>query len=462
MQMQGSPTIRRPTFGTAILSAVAIVLSLTVVSTFPRDSAADVPKGDAAKAEEYFRALSNKLEFSTPEKIFQTTLDDVASYFGYEGMTGIDLQDLPPAVLMSPDKLLAPCNQSKADPCAGSLRNRATFAASPAGKAARPGDILAIRFFAPKIMNIRLPEENRPVGWRKLVRLKAQPGSVAEAHRLSEAIILFNIFTAPGAPPFASGDESINTQVMLITDLASVAKPNEDGLATLYWLDYGKLSKGGQLSLSLSASFDANELPESSLGTQPYFVPDGCAACHGNSQTRSMVNYLDTDHWYDRLENDFTPLKAHDVPLLVDAGTNDTKTAAYRGAFAVIRQFNSDADAQAHHAQPTHDEALASRRWLELHATSVEYSSPIDRAIGAAPQWSGQVQGDAQELTLLDQYCFRCHGTIKFSVFDKRAVQDRRASIRESIRADAPLGIRMPPDRELTDAVRQFLHDHLP
>ena len=124
-----------------------------------------------------------------------------------------------------------------------------------------PGDIIAIRFFAPKIMNIKEPEATRQLGWRKLVRLRAQPGSAAATHHIASGIILFNIFTQPGAQPFSPTDESVNTQVMLVTENSSVPAPNVDGPAALYWLDYEPLSKGGTLSLALNAFFDANELP---------------------------------------------------------------------------------------------------------------------------------------------------------------------------------------------------------
>jgi hypothetical protein len=456
-------TARRQSYGRtcrAITTAAILLLSFAVFT--PRHSFADVPQGDPDGARRYFRSLATTLGFSTPDGIFDTTLDDVARYFGYGGLQGIDLQNLPPAVLMNPDQLVAACPVPTTDNCANTLRNRNAFLATLAGTKTQQDDILAIRFFAPKIMNIHDPEATRKLGWRKLVRLRARPGSAAQAHHIGSGIILFNIFTEPGAQPFSSTDESVNTQVMLVTELPQIAAPNTSGLSALYWLDYDRLSSGGKLSLALNASFDANELPASTSGTQPYFVPDGCVACHGNNQTRSMVNYLDTDHWYDRLDTDFPAVKALGLPLVFDAQTNDTTTPAYRNAFDVIRRFNEEADAEVRVAQPTHDEALASAKWLALHGASYAHFPPIERAIGAMPQWSSQNPNDARVLGVLNQYCFRCHGTVKFSVFDKQAVQALRAPIIERIGPDVPIGERMPPDRDLTEELRALLHDELP
>jgi len=411
-----------------------------------------VSHGSPEAATNYYRSLSKTLDFSTPEKIFQTTLDDVAAYLGYDGITGADLQNLPPSALMNPDQLLAP----------STLTNRDRFIASVGAVPIRPDHILVSRFFAPKIMNIREPELTRKLGWRKLVRLRARLGSKALANHIGSGIILFNIFTQPGAAPFTPTDESVNTQVMLLTQPSQVPPPRTQGSETLYWLDYDKLSKGGALSLALHASFDANELPPTQDGNQDYFVPDGCVACHGNNERRSMVNYLDTDHWFDRLDNDFPGLKAQGLALLFDAQTNDITTLAYKFAFDVIRRFNEEADEQAQKAQPKHDEALAAQKWLALHASSVDHFQPIDRTIGPGPRWSTQNANDLAVLATLNQYCFRCHGTVKFSMFNKQALRQRRANAKERIKSDAEIGMSMPPDRPLPEDIRAFLHDNLP
>jgi cytochrome c553 len=310
-------------------------------------------------------------------------------------------------------------------------------------------------------MNIKDPEATRKLGWRKLVRLRSRPDSQAEKHNIAAGIILFNIATDPGSVPFAPADESKNSQVMLITEGSSVPAPNAPGPATLYWLDYKALSQGGTLSLALDQTFDANELPPAKNGTRSYFVPDGCVACHGINGQRALVNYLDTDHWFDRLENDFPALKASGLPLLFDAQTNDTGTLSFKLAFDVIRRFNIEADAAVKRAQPKHDEALASQKWLQVHASSDDHVAPTDRAIGLEPRWSPQNANDVKVLGALNQYCFRCHGTIKFSVFNRQEIRQPQfqALIDQAIKTNTPVGLRMPPDRDLPDDIRTLLHD---
>jgi hypothetical protein len=421
----------------------------------PVTSFADLATGTEDNAKQYFRELSTKLGFSTPDKIFQTTLDDVGTYLGYSGITGSDLQNLDPKLLMNPDSLLAEQN---------GLEHQSNVVTSLGAVPFRPDDILATRFFAPKIMDIKAPEATRKLGWRKLVRLRARVGSPAQINHITGGIILFNFFTEPGVTPFSPTNESINTQVMLLTEASSVATPNNDGMDALYWLDYGPLSSGGKLSLALNASFDANELPQTNNDVRPYYVPDGCVACHGINKAGPLVNYLDTDHWFDRLDNDFTNLKASGISVVFDAHTNDTSSVAYKLAFDVIRRFNVEADEEVSRTQPKHDETLASHKWLEVHAINSAHVLPLDRAIGPSPTWSSQSAADAEMLDAFNRYCFRCHGTVKFSVFNRtemRTIQ-LRGMLQQVLQPDAAVGIKMPPDRPLPDDTRtlmlKFIH----
>lgn len=433
------------------------VCPLALLTTFltlllPRFSVADVPSGDPQSATNYYRRLATTIDFSTPDLIFQTKLDDVATYLGYDGITGRDLQNLSPDILMDPQNNLAGTNSSFQHP------DRLITAI---GTAPQPtNEILVTRFFAPKIMNIHDPESIRKIGWRKLIRLRARPGSRAAQHHIGYGIVLFNIATLPGAVPFSPTDESKNTQVMLVTDLDNVPPPNTPGPPTIFWLDYRSFSdQDGILSLALDQTFDANELPTPQNGTKSYYVPDGCVACHGGNPRRAMVNYLDTDHWFDRLENDFPNLKASGLPLLFDAKNNDMTTPAYKRAFDVIATFNAEADAEVKKAQPQCDEALASAKWLEVHATNYDHVQPTDRAIGNDPRWSPNDTNDVRILSSLNQYCFRCHGTVKFSVFNKEEIRrpEFRALINQAVRSNTSLGLRMPPDRDLPDDVRNLI-----
>jgi hypothetical protein len=86
---------------------------------------------------------------------------------------------------------------------------------------------------------------------------------------------------------------------------------------------------------------------------------------------------------------------------------------------------------------------------------------PTDRAIGQETRWSSSNPNDLKVLGAFNQYCFRCHGTVKFSVFNKQEIRqpEFRALIDEAIKTDTPVGIKMPPDRELPDDIRTLLHD---
>jgi hypothetical protein len=325
------------------------------------------------------------------------------------------------------------------------------------------GDVLVSRFFAPKIMNVKFKEDDDKfrLGWRRLVRLKAQPGSAAQDNHIASAVILFNTFTKPTDEPFAQGNFSVNTQVMLLPDPAFVrplaGQPGDGQMDSVYWLDYQSTTAGGpgKLGYALDASFDANELPDA--GIKSYFVPHGCVACHGNNDQRSMLNFLDTDHWFDRLNNDFPKFKTSNGALLYDAGTNDPADQKFKDAVEVIRTFNEEAHKHAQQAQPKHDESLAAAKWLDIHKTNYVPVPPIRRTIGAAPQWSGEDANEVAVLETMSQYCYRCHGTVKFSIFNKKSLLENRDKLLQRLDAGAEVGLKMPPDRDLPNDKRDLL-----
>ena len=358
---------------------------------------------------------------------------DKAAYLGYDGLTADRLEFDAPEVL---------------------------------AKGGAAGDMLVSRFFAPKIMNVKFNEGDAAfkLGWRKLVRLKAKPGSTAQKSHIAAAVILFNTFTAPGDEPFARGNFSVNTQVMLLPDPAFIrplpGQPGDGTMDSIYWLDFqaATATAPGKLGYALNASFDANELP--GAGTKDYFVPQGCVACHGNNEERPIVNFLDTDHWFDRLNTDFPKLKASNRALLYDAGTNDPTDKKFKDALDVIRTFNQEAHQYAKAAQPNHDEVLAASKWLEVHTGNDAPVPPIKRAIGKDAVWAEGQAGEVAVLETMNRYCYRCHGTIKFSVFNKGSVVENKVKLRQRLAADAEVGLKMPPDRELPQDKRdQILKD---
>lgn len=380
--------------------------------------------------------------YANEEKLFPglrltngvTPLDDVVAFLGYS-LSGAKLETLDPAVLMAPQ--LEATN--------GGLGLGSN---DPSGARFRNGDILASRFFAPKIVNISAT--NPTPGWRKLIRLRSRPNSPAMKAGVDSGIILFNFLVAANEQPFTN--RSFNTQVML----QAPTLPDR-----LYWLDF---DSNQNLTLALNASFDAADLTH--VGNHDYFVPDGCNACHGSpgNYRPPMVNYLDTDHWFDRLEDDFLPLKTAGTPLLFDAKTNDPTQPSFVEAFDVIRRFNEEALRQNNLVHSDSFEAEAARTWLRLHQNSEAHFPPVARGFSSngAPTWQAS---DAEGLNRLNRYCFRCHGSVYFSIYDRAKVLgiagDMQARIKPNPNQLKRPGFKMPPDRTLDPVEVQGIYDFL-
>jgi hypothetical protein len=387
-----------------------------------------ITPGSEQGARAYYAQISELLHFNAVPGT--TRLDDLLVFLGYP-TTGDKLRTLDPGVLMNPAQAAAPTGLSLS-----------TNGLS--GVILREGDILATRFFAPKIVDIS--QTPLKIGWRKLVRLRSRPDSAAARVGVEAATILFNFFAPAGQDSFSN--QSINTQVMLL------APTQPKGLV---WLDFDPKNV---LGLSLTASFDATDLG----GTREYYVPDGCNACHGSpgNSAPPMLNYLDTDHWFDRLENDFAALKSTNTALLFDAHTNDPTQGSFVAAFDVIRQFNEEALRQNSTVQPNSFEREAARTWLRLHAQSDQHFPPIDRSFGNG-KWQ---PSEAVGLALLNRYCFRCHGSVRFSVFDRQAVVERAGIMRQRINPSQvqireSSTFKMPPDRTLDSSEIQALNEFL-
>jgi len=427
-----------------------------------------VPTGSAPEAEEYYKDLAETLEFQTPDTILSSSFDDLTAYLGYAGLSGIDLEQIASDVLMDRSRLGKPC---AGQPCETAVQNPDGFRRNFSALPMRAGDILASRFFAPKIADMSKPAEKRQAGWRKLVRLRARSGSLAKKNNISDGIILFNFFTDPGKAPFAADAESVNTQVMLLTSRSAfiTSLKTDSPRDSLYWLDYDPLSKGGTLSLKLNAAFDAGDLQGRSSAFKDYFVPTGCVACHGENGSRPMVNYLDTDHWFDRLDDDFTRVRDDKLPVIFDGGL-DTSTPKFARAFDVIRKFNQEAESHAAFAQPRSFHRRAGQKWLQLHQTSTKHFLPVQRAVRVpgvtTAGWNPKSEADRELITALNRYCFRCHGTIRFNVFEKDKVLARLSTIANQI-DPTPEHLNdedflMPPDRVLSrsekDRIIQLLN----
>jgi hypothetical protein len=388
-----------------------------------------ITPGSELFARQYYARISKDIGFdATPGT---TTLDSLLGFAGYP-ISGAKLEALDSTILINPTRAA-----SQDDGLGLALRGLS-------GATLRDGDILATRFFAPKIVNI---DTATPIpGWRKLVRLRARPTSRAAQAGIESVVILFNFFAHVGEQPFTQ--QSANTQVMML------APSRKD---RLYWLDF---DTAGKLTFALNASFDAADLPGG--GTRNYYVPDGCNACHGSPGNFAppMVNYLDTDHWFDRLDSDFVALKAAGTPLIFDANTNDSSQASFGAAFDVIRRFNEEALLQNATVRPRSFEAEAARTWLRIHAQSDDHLPLIARGftVNGGSTWQ---PSEADGLARLNRYCFRCHGSVRFSIFDRATVVEKAGNIRQRInpgrqQVKVP-GFKMPPDRVLEQSELQAL-----
>ncbi|PTL79538.1 hypothetical protein [Vitiosangium sp. GDMCC 1.1324] len=338
------------------------------------------------------------------------------------------------------------------------------------------GDILVSRFFAPKIVDFSVAPAQRKVGWRRLVRLKSRPGSEARKHFVESAWILFNHFTSPPVHspfggtnvPLSAKNGSANTQVALLTQCEAGQKACLNAeLNSIYWMDFGRSDDGYKLSYKLDAFFDAGSLP----GAAPYFVPNGCDTCHGSLRGQAVLNHLDTDHWLDRLKDgDFPALNKSDAPpALFDAG-KDVTSARYAEAFGVLRQLNQEVADMQKRVNPKGFHLVATNKWLDIHKTSVAPQPDLvkraitffntghplkkDRKPTSAPlNWTSSAD-DKELLGLMNKYCYRCHGAVRYDIFSKDMVADQSSPILDRLEPNPTqakiIGFKMPVDREMS------------
>lgn len=454
-------------------TASVVTCEVTPGTTSPVGVASAFNNGSQAEASAYYKQLAQTLGFLTPKTIeAQATLQTLLNYLGYAGLSAADVEYVEPNVLMDLPKQIA---AGKAPAVSNLAAVKQTFAAN----LARPGEVLVSRFFAPKIVDFSAAPAQRKLGWRRLVRLNSRPGSAAKKHFVDSAWILFNHFTEPRESPFggtvaAPKNGSVNTQVALITSCPDKT-PSCAEFNSIYWLDFeGSATANPKLSYQLNAFFDAGSLQ----GDLPYFVPNGCDTCHGSLRGKAVLNHLDTDHWMDRLsDGDFPTLSRADAPpLLFDAGKVPS-APQYTPAFGVLRTLNTEIETMQTRVHKTSMHLAATKKWLQLHQSSVE--PQLDLAARAfaffntghplkttrkptpAPlQWTSSAE-DKELLGLLNKYCYRCHGAVRFNVFSKDMVADQTSPMLDRIDPTAAqkkiVGFKMPPDRDIPEADKKRL-----
>jgi hypothetical protein len=322
-----------------------------------------------------------------------------------------------------------------------------------------PGDVLSSVFFAPKITDVSVTPIS--LGWRKLVRFKAKGEALQKG--ISAGYLLFNKFQPDyDKDPFGDGsNESLNTQLILVRGEDSTLLKHP-----VYFLVFFRRSGGSRLITFLTANFDARA--PNIVTDNRYYVPNACAECHGGltgeipapDYPKLKLNYLDTDHWFDRLEDDFAFLKKHTCggaekpcPVLYD-GHNDN--SEFEQAFDVIRELNGEIAAQNKSVPPAQSFQLrAVTKWLDLHSSDSGHKDVFARALPPANSgdpWKADNPTDKELLPLLNRYCYRCHSSVKYNIFDRPAVVRRRDKILEYMNLAIDDSRKMPQDRNLDNS----------
>lgn len=436
-----------------------------------------VNPGTEQDAKDYYKAIATLIKFDT---LPASDLNGFLVYLGFEGLKAADLELLPSAVLM-------PKSKSDFDTLASQVSDPTAFKSKRSLDDFAHDRVLVSRFFAPKIVNYNLkPNPECPVakpdckqnpynaGWRKLVRLVPLAKSDAEKGNIREAYILFN-YVQPDVEkspfPIKVADlkpktESVNNQVILVP---KTRNPKTDD--AVYWMVYQPSSKDYKLGHALNAAFDSIETDG---GTKDYFVPMACAQCHGHDEFSSgadpikrpflfgKTNYLDTDQWYDMVDFDFPGTKnsKFEADVVFDGGRDHT-TKKYAAAIDVIAKLNEYIRKQNEESlRPKSDpfpdgfKVLAVKKWLALHkADPKPVKSLFKRSIGSK-SWDEKKVLDAKLLPQLDRFCFRCHSTVRFDVFDREAVKVKAKNGVASTYVNTKF---MPQGRTLSDPQRTEL-----
>jgi hypothetical protein len=375
-----------------------------------------VQPGNPGEAATYYEKVRKNLGNFPVADLQKSRMQDMLQYFGYPSLSPDVLEKLSPAEL---EKLY-------------------------------PNDLVAVRFFAPKIVDVSGKENPAKLGWRKIIRLKARDGGPgaqgAQKDSLAFFYVLFNFATdrkeePPAFPP--PGTRAGQIQAMLVP-----IYPHQDKHFDSYFLVYnrldGKCPDGACTPAGvgdhLTASFDLGGAPPPE---QKYYVPRACAQCHGATgfEKKVKVNYLDTDHWLDRVQ------PGDDFPDVPKGNVLPDGTASFQS----FRTMNEEVLAQNKQVDANGFAVLAVSKWLDLHPNGLGHAPLFERALkrpGTSTIWNKQNSVDAKLLPLLNRNCFRCHSSVSYHVFEKRAVVLRKDSMAKLLEEKPEK--KMPQDRTLS------------
>ena len=96
---------------------------------------------------------------------------------------------------------------------------------------------------------------------------------------------------------------------------------------------------------------------------------------------------------------------------------------------------------------------------MQLHATDLGHQNFFVRALppDGDSQWCANRDPEGELLPLLNQYCFRCHSSLRFNVFDRPAVVQRKNRVLDYLEPPLTVKFHMPQDRVLKPDVKDKL-----
>jgi len=415
-----------------------------------------IEPGDLSEAQKYYNRISQRLGLRLLDQanniLPEANLTELINYLGYEGLVAGDLEALPSADLM-------PRDSSGFTLLSQKVSDSATFVAKRTLADFANDNVLVSRFFAPKIVDYTKVEsptatQHYTPGWRKLVRLKPLPNSRASAADIDTTYILFNFVRDDVSLDPFDKNFSKNNQVII------VPKKFQNGAEdSAYFLVYLQAPEN---KLGFALSGVAFDLP----GAKDYHVPRSCAQCHGHDgrsgnsspgpadgiYRQARVNYLDTDQWHDAINFDFPQLSGTPWAVVFDGG-NDVQSSGYHLAMDVMRKLNAGARAQNKTVDETDFKFQAADKWIQLHTNQDGPVPFTDRVFGAS-LWNATNPDEKELLSLLNHYCFRCHSSIRYNVFDKQGVNDSSGGFASRLNAATNSPRYMPQGRKLPTDVK--------
>lgn len=365
-----------------------------------RATAARVETGNAADALYYYESVAKALRM--PESSFPQRLDELLRWAGCTA-SAARLEKATPAEL-----------------------NKANFG------------VTSLRYFSPKTTDVSGRQKPQLLSWRKIMRVSASPESQAAKAGIREIWWLTNVYTPAATAPFEQSSQ--NNQIILVPEKPlKITRGENIELHSILFAVYGSAAKGYPLARSTSTSWDGGmaNVDKPDDPTQEYFVPQSCIQCHGGGTRNGRLNVVDTDYYIWRSQDHAEFPAMTDEPWWTKDSQGFDFAAAYDLNKAILLQ-NQTVDMEQGLQQTFYTKLT--QDWVKRHDNTFRLVAPSDRG------W----EGEQPELTgLLTKYCYRCHGTVGFSVLDgdriRGNVDGRLEAILDRLQAD------MPQDRSWED-----------